>query len=491
MLFSKRENINFNIIFYLLGLLLLIESAFMCVPLAVCYIYEEFSEAANFLISIGVTAVSGFLMMLVTKSRNSDMGKREGILLTMLTWLVFSLFGMIPFIIGSSRLDLASAFFETMSGFTTTGVTAIYSVEDISHGLLMWRAITHLVGGMGIILFTLAVIPMLNKQGGIQLFNAEVTGITHDKVRPRISHTAKTLWMVYVVLSVALTALLWLGPMNLFDAICHSLSAISTGGFSTKNASIEAFNSDYVKVVMSIFMFLSGANFALLYKFAIGNRKALLTNDSFKWYAGVTFFAFLIIFVRLLLKDNYTDYTGLAIDTYFQTIAAITTTGFTGANYTQWHGIAIITIVVIMIFGSCAGSTAGGMKIDRLVLSIKSLRNELYKLLHPNTITAVRVNGKVMSQGLITKTGAFLACYTILVTIGVAILVETGVPFFDSIFACVSCISNIGLGYGETATSYGVITDVGKWTLSALMLLGRLEIFTIMIIFTRHFWNKE
>ncbi len=491
MIFTRRENINLNIIFHLLGLLLLIEAAFMCIPLIVCYIYSEYQDANVFLLSAGITAFTGLMMILLTKSHNNDMGKREGLLLTMLTWAVFSLFGMIPFILGSSHLDVASAYFETMSGFTTTGVSAITSVEDVSHGILMWRAVTHLVGGMGIILFTLAVIPMLNKQSGIQLFNAEVTGITHDKVRPRISHTAKSLWMVYVVLSTTLILLLWLGPMNLFDSICHAFSAISTGGFANKNASIDAYHSEYVKIVLSVFMFLSGANFALLYNAAMGNFKSLLKNDTLKWYLWITLGAFAIILLHLLFAKETNDYAGLVIDTLFQTITAITTTGFVGTYYAHWQGVAVIVLTAIMILGSCAGSTSGGVKIDRLVVIMRNLRNELYKLLHPNTITAVRVNGKVLSPSLITKTGAFFVLYTLLVFIGISILVETGMPLFDALFACISCTSNVGLGYGETLSSYAEVTDIGKWTLSTLMLFGRLEIFTIMIIFTRQFWNKE
>ena len=473
-------------------MLLMIEAAFMGVALGVCYIYGEYDDAICFIWSILTTLGAGGAMILIPrKSQGNDMGKREGILLTGLTWVIFSVFGMLPFIWGSPKLDVASAYFETMSGFTTTGVTTISAVESVSHGILMWRAITHLLGGMGIILFTLAVIPMLNKQSGIQLFNAEVTGITHDKVRPRISHTAKSLWMVYIVLSVTLIILLWLGPMNLFDAICHSFSTISTGGFSTKNASIEYYNSDYLKIVLSIFMLISGANFALLYKFAIGDRKALLKNDTTRWYLTIVAIAILIIGLKFILSGNYSTYVELAIDTTFQVIAAITTTGFTGSDYTSWTGLPIIVILFIMVLGSCAGSTTGGVKVDRFIVIVKNMRNELYKLLHPNTITTIRVNGKVLSYDLISKTGAFMSAYTVLAILGVTILEETGMTFFDSMFASISCLSNIGLGYGISGNSFADICATSKWTLSALMLAGRLEIFTILITFTKHFWNKE
>ena len=491
MIFPHKGNINFNVIFRILGLLLQIEAGFMLIPLAVCYIYSEYAESVSFLISIAITAGCGLLLMLLTKSRDNDMGKREGILLTALTWVLFSLFGMLPFIFGSADLDVASAYFETMSGFTTTGVSAIASVEDVAHGTLMWRAITHFVGGMGIILFTLAVIPMLNKKSGIQLFNAEVTGITHDKVRPRISHTAKSLWAIYFLLNSVLIVLLWIGPMNLFDSVCHAFSVIATGGFSTKNNSIEAYNSDYVKIVLSVFMFLSGANFGLLYYVVIGKPKSLFKNDTFRWYTYIVIGAVVIIAVRLWLTGRYPDVESLIVDTVFQVVTTITTTGFVGSDYLQWQGLAIMVILAIMIVGSCAGSTAGGFKIDRLVVFVRNFKNELYKIIHPNTVKAVRVNGKVLQPELVSKTNTFLLVYALLIFVGTAILTETGASFFDSLFMAISTLSNIGLGYGVSGSSFAGISDVGKWTMSVLMLLGRLELFTVLIIFTKHFWNKK
>ena len=294
MIFSNRIQININIIFRLSGMLLCIEALFMSIALIISIIYDERDDIIGLMWSSLITFGTGLLMSFLTKDKNSDMGKREGFLLTGITWLLFSIFGTLPFILCPTGLNVASAFFESVSGITTTGASVITDVENCSHGILMWRAISHFIGGMGIILFTLAVLPMLNKQSGVQLFNAEVTGITHDKVRPRISHTAKCLWIVYIALIVICAILLWFGPMNFFDAICHSLSAISTGGFSTKNLSIEGFNSDYIKIIMTIFMFLSGINFALLFNFAVGNRKALLKNDTFKWYSGITLLGFAI-----------------------------------------------------------------------------------------------------------------------------------------------------------------------------------------------------
>lgn len=490
MLFSKREHINFNIIFRLLGLLLFIEAGFMLIPMLTCLYYNEYPDFYSFMYSAGITIGAGLLIMLFTSSRNNNMGKREGILLTGLTWLFFSIFGALPFIFSPLDISISAAFFESTSGITTTGASVIPSVEQCSHGILLWRAITHLMGGMGIILFTLAVIPMLNKQSGVQLFNAEVTGITHDKVKPRISHTAKCLWLVYIVLSLALIVLLWLGPMNFFEAVCHSFSTMSTGGFSTKDASIEGFNSEYVKIVITIFMFFAGINFALLFNFATGNRKLLLKNDTFRWYLAIIFIAFAVICISLFIDSKNNPSTPVS-DVLFQVISALTSTGFTGSNYTEWQGIPINVVLITMIIGSCAGSTAGGVKIDRIMTIIKSMKNELYKTLHPNTILPIRVNGKVVPTELITKTGTFFSIFVILAIIGFMCLISINFSTYDAIFTTISCITNNGLGYKITSANFAAIPDVGKWVMSFLMIIGRLEVFTIIIIFTKAFWNKE
>lgn len=492
-MFSNRQHINIRTIIRLLGLLLLIEAAFMLAPLAVCYVYDELEEAKSFIYSIAITAASGLAITLFVRTQNNDMGKREGFLITSLTWVVFSLFGMLPFVFGNTHMSVSDAFFETMSGLTTTGVSAITSVEDASHGILMWRAITHFIGGMGIILFTLAVLPMLNKQSGIQLFNAEVTGITHDKIRPRISHTAKSLWMIYLVLNAALIALLWAGPMNLFDAVCHSFATISTGGFSTKNASIAAYDSIYINGVITFFMFLSGVNFALIFKATHGNFKALYKNDTFRWYLTITLVVFVLILTTLYFASPNQEIGKLVSTILFQTVSAITSTGFSVSDLTAWHGIALLSICFVIFTGACAGSTTGSVKVDRVVLIFKNLKSEVYKTLHPNTIVPIRVNEKVVSNDVITKVVTFLLFFIIFIFIGTMLLLATDpqMSLFDSFFAVLSCLCNNGLGHGFTASSYAGISAVGKWILSFLMLVGRLEVFTVIILFTRTFWSKE
>ena len=266
-----------------LGWLLLIEAIFMLLPLITCLLYNE-NDLFSFLISVGVTLAAGLIMTFCIKPSYTSMAKREGFLLTALVWVVFSLFGMLPFMLCSTPLSMTDAFFETMSGFSTTGATVYQSVDGLSHGINMWRCLTQWIGGMGIILFTLAVLPMLNHSGGMQMFNAEVTGITHEKLRPRISQTAKGLWAIYFILTVVIFFLLWIGPMDFFDSLCHAFSTMSTGGFSTRNDSIAYWDSNYVKIVVTVFMFLGGVNFALIFRAMHGDIKSLYRNDTFMSY---------------------------------------------------------------------------------------------------------------------------------------------------------------------------------------------------------------
>ena len=284
-MFQRKSQINFLALARVIGLLVVIEAAFMLIPMITSLIYGE-NDYKAFAITIGITLFVGALMMCIRPSR-TEMGKREGFLLTALTWVVFSGFGMIPFMIGDSKMTISDAFFEAMSGFTTTGATVMASIDHFSNGIHIWRCLMQWIGGMGIILFTLAVFPMLNHSGGMQMFNAEVTGITRDKLRPRISQTAKGLWLVYIVLTIILVGLLWLGPMNFFDSVCHAFSTMSTGGFSTRNESIGAWDSPYVKSVVTLFMFLGGVNFALLFKAATGHVGELWKSEVFRTYVYV------------------------------------------------------------------------------------------------------------------------------------------------------------------------------------------------------------
>lgn len=470
---------------------MMMEGVFMLFPLIACIVYGERDYQA-FGISAAVTIAVGASMTFLIRPERNDMAKREGFLLTALVWVVFSLFGMLPFILSETPLSVSDAFFEAMSGFTTTGATVLTSVEGLSHGLHLWRCLMQWLGGMGIILFTLAVIPMLNHSGGMQMFNAEVTGITHDKIRPRISQTAKGLWLVYIILSVVLFLLLWTGPMDVFDSICHALSSMSTGGFSTRNDSIAGWDSLYVKIVITVFMFLGGVNFALLFKACTGDVRGVWRNDTFRMYVKLIFVTYVLFVIAISVGGHVSSWMDVTINPLFQIVSTVTSTGYSVADFENWGAFVLALVFMLMFFGACAGSTSGGAKIDRMIYLVKNIRNELYRCIHPNAILSVRVNGKVIAPDIVSKVMAFLCLYVIIIMVGGIILTAFGIPLVDAFFSAFSCISNTGLGAGVTGYggSYEIIPDVGKWVLSMLMLIGRLELFTVLILFTRGFWCK-
>lgn len=488
---AVRKNVNILMVMRVVGWLMLFESAFMLIPLATALIYSE-QDYRAFLWAIAITAATGSVMAYAIRPHNTDMAKREGFLLTALVWVVFSTFGMIPFLICDHPMSVSDAFFESMSGFTTTGASILTSVEALSRSISMWRCLMQWIGGMGIILFTLAVIPMFNHSGGMQMFNAEVTGITHEKLRPRISQTAKGLWAVYFVLSAALCLLLWIGPMDFFDSVCHALSSMSTGGFSTRDDSVAAWDSTYIKIVLTIFMFLGGVNFALIYKAGTGNFKGLLHNDTLKAYLRIILCMYIAFAVTIAINGQANSISSVTIDPLFQIITTISSTGLTVSNFENWGSFIIALLFILMFFGACAGSTSGGAKVDRLLYLLKNTNNELYRSIHPNSIRSVRINDSIIPPETVDKVIAFLCIYVMIIALGGMVLTALNIPLVDAFFSSFSCVSNIGLGAGVTGYggSFEVIPPAGKWILSMLMLTGRLEIFTVLVLFTPAFWSK-
>lgn len=488
--FKHKAYINIRMLLRVIGWLLMVETGFMIIPCLVGLLYGEHSTV-DFLICIGITGgVSAILMSLKPKSR--EMGKREAIMLTALTWVILSLFGMLPFLLCGTHLNVTDAFFETMSGFTTTGASVLNTLTDVPHSILLWRCIVQWIGGLGIILFTLAVVPMLNYQGGMQLFNAEVTGITHDKLRPRISYTAKGLWTVYIILTATLTILLAFSKMDIFDAVCYGLSTMSTGGFSNSDMSLEDWNSLYIKSVMMIFMFLGGVNFALLFSVAQGKFKSLLKNDALRWYLIIILVCYLAFCLNIFLHGLGHEVEDYTIDPMFQVISILSSTGLTEPDFQNWGSLSIVVLIIMMFMGACAGSTSGGAKIDRFIVMFKFIRNEFYKMMHPNTVTTVCINRKGTGRDVVNKTLAFLFLYVIVIVIGGVVLVLLGMEAKDGFFCCLSAISNTGLGTATTGISgnYALVPPLAKWVLSFIMLTGRLELYTILLLFTPTFWKK-
>lgn len=484
--------INLRMLMRIMGWLLLIEAVFMLFPAMTCLFYGE-SDWLPFAATACVTGLTGFLLARYSNPTSEHMGKRDGYLLTAMVWIIFSLFGLVPFLFCSHPLDYSDAFFEAMSGFTTTGASVLNSVSHMSHGVHLWRAMMQWIGGMGIILFTLAVIPMLNHSGGMQMFNAEVTGITHDKIRPRISQTAKSLWLIYLILTFVLILLLWAGPMNLFQSVCHAFGTVSTGGYSTDDLGIAAWHdSVYVKSILIVFMFLGGVNFGLIYKTAHGDFAALRRNDVFVVYVRIVLLMLVLFAASIALQGQCNDWQSVTIDPLFQIVSTITSTGFTVNNFENWGAFVLALTFVMMFFGACAGSTSGGAKIDRILYLFKNADNELYRCLYPNSILSVKVNGKVVNPDLVSKVIAFLCIYMLLIVAGGMALTVFDVPIVDAFFSSFSCLSNTGLGAGITGygNNYDILPDAAKWILSALMLIGRLEIFTVLVLLTPAFWRR-
>ncbi len=490
MAFKSKSYINLPMLLRVIGWLLTIEAAFMLLPLITGLISGE-NQTLEFLISVGITAAAGGGMMSL-RPKSREMGKREAILLTGLTWVILSLFGMLPFLLCGTHMTITDAFFETMSGFTTTGASVLNSLTGVPRSILLWRCIIQWIGGLGIILFTLAVVPMLNYQGGMQLFNAEVTGITHDKLRPRVSYTAKGLWLVYISLTALLIVLLCFSEMNFFDAVCYGLSTMSTGGFSTSDMSIGEWNSLYVKIVVIIFMFLGGVNFTLIYRCVTGAGFKVWHNTVFKCYLAIIAICYLLLCLNLFSRGLVHNVSDITIDPLFQAMSIISSTGLTEPDFSDWGPLAVIILVVMMFTGACAGSTSGGAKIDRLVVLFKFLKNEFYKMMHPNAVTTVCINGKGTSYMVVQKVLAFLFLYVIVIMIGGTLLTMLGLPLVDSFFCALSAISNTGLGTDITGLSgnFALVPDGAKWILAFIMLIGRLELYTILLLFTHSFWRK-
>lgn len=488
---SNSRSVNIRKQLTLLGLLLIIEAAFMLLPLLVCIVRGE-SDWLPFSVSIAITAVCGLILRYSVKSRSENLGRKDGCMITCSVWILYSIFGMLPFILGSSHLNISEGFFEAMSGFTTTGATVIRDVEKCSHGLLIWRALTQWIGGLGIVLFTLTVIPSLNNSRGIFMFHAEVSGITHDKIGARIANTAKILWALYGILTLILILLLWLGPMNLFESVCHAFAAISTGGFSVHNDSIASYDSFYVKFVLSVFMFLGGVNFGLLFSAIRRSIKDLVNNDVFRTYIWLIIINYVITLISIFHAGNWSGWQSLTIDPVFHIISAMTSTGFGAGNFEAWGELALVMTILMMYFGACAGSTTGGAKLDRLLFLIKNLKVEVHRAVSPRSMKAVRINNQIISPENTNEIIAFLLIYSSLIIFGGVLLSAFDFPIVDAFFSSISCASNNGLGSGVTGVtgSYDFVPSVGKWVMSFLMLAGRLEIFALIMLVSPAFWKK-
>lgn len=487
------KDFNFRLVAKMIGSLLFIESLLLCIMAIIPIIYQE-NDARYFLISGGITCGFAALLYVLGLTAKPVLGKREGSVIVTFTWILFSLFGMLPFWLSGSIPSVTDAFFETMSGFTTTGASILNNIEELSHGILFWRSMTHWIGGLGIIVISLALLPLFG-YNGMQLFAAESSGPTKDKIHPKINETAKRLFAIYIILNVAETILLKFGGMNWFDAICHSLATIATGGFSTKQASIGYWNSPYIQYVIGTFMILSGINFSLYY-FAFKHKfEKIIGNEELKYYLIVLFTAIIIVFLSLIdftTTQTFTSIEGAFRDAFFTVSSLMTTTGFCTADYMHWKTFTWIILLLVMITGASAGSTSGGIKMVRIVIVAKYCYYEFKQIIHPNAILPVRYSGHLVKEDIITKILAFVILYLTTIAIGILVLSASGMGFQESIGGLITCLGGVGPGLGIVgpAGNYATIPEFSKWFLSFIMLVGRLELFTVFLLFTPTFWKK-
>jgi len=481
--------INKKIILQVMGLLLLIEGFFLGISSLVSLFYGQYDFTSLIITSL-ICFSTGIILWYLTKNADKNIGKREGYIIVSLVWVIFSLFGALPFVLSGAIPSYTDAFFETMSGFTTTGASILNDIEAIPHCLLFWRSLTQWLGGMGIIVLSIAILPMFGI-GGMQLFVAEVPGPTPDKLHPRIKETAKRLWGIYVLYTLAEIVLLKLGGMNWFDAVNHSFTTMATGGYSTKQASIAHFDSPFIHYVIILFMFLAGTNFTLSY-FALHFKFGkVFKNEEFRYYLGfVIIFTFIIASTLWFFGDFNIEKSFR--DSLFQVVSIITTTGFVTVDYLQWMPFLIVMIFALMFFGGSAGSTGGSIKIVRITLLLKNSYQELKRIIHPNAIIPVRINGKSVPPQIISNILAFVVFYMIISIVSSAIIASLGYDVETSLGAVAATLGNIGPGIGRVGPieNYAHIPDFGKWFLSFLMLIGRLELFTVIVLFSPSFWKK-
>ena len=484
--------VNFRLISKIIGSLLFVEAFFMSWCLVMALGYHE-DDVVAFLMSTLVTLVGGLLFLFFGHSAENSLSRRDAYVVVTAVWVVFSLFGMVPYLIHGTFNNVADAYFETMSGFTTTGASILDDVERLPHGMLFWRSLTQWIGGLGIVFFTIAILPSL-VGGNVKVFAAEATGPMRSKVHPKLSTNAKWIWSVYLLLTVACGLAFLCAGMPPFDAANYSMTTTATGGFSTHNDSTAFFQSGLIDYIAVLFMFLSGINFTLLYMSVIKFRwGSVLKSAEFRFYLTVVLLSTTLIGLLLYFRLDY-DWEYSLRTALFQVVSFITTTGLFNDNVGLWPHLTWIILGGLMFLGACAGSTTGGFKSIRGLMLLKVLGNEFRHILHPNAVLPVRLGDQSIPQGKLVSLLAFFTLCLLMVVVTASIMIVSGVDMVNSITIALSSMSNVGPSLS---------TDIGpqmswsqfpahiKWILSLLMLMGRLEIMTVLVLFTRSFWKEN
>lgn len=484
--------VNFRIVLKIIGQLLFLESALMMVCIVMSFCFRE-DDSMSFIMSFILTVCGGMLCKYFGRDADNSLSRRDAYLVVTLTWIVFSFFGMLPFLIGGYIPRIADAYFETMSGFTTTGATILDDVEHLPHAILFWRTLSQWIGGLGIVFFTIAILPSL-VGGNIKVFAAEATGPVRSKMHPRLSTNAKWIWSIYLFLTVVCCIAFWGAGMDWFDSVNYSMSTTATGGFSTHNDSTEFFHSPLIEYIGIFFQFVSGINFTLLYIVVFKHKlRELLTNTEFRLYILIVSIATCWIMWLLITRLGYDFERGFRC-ALFQVVSFITTTGLFNDNAGNWPHITWVILSICMFVGACAGSTSGGFKCIRGSMVLKVAQNELRRMLHPNAVLPIKVNGQNVSPSKVPSLLAFFAFYVLMCLISAMIMIISGIDNTNAVTIALSCMSNVGPTLGVEigpVMSWSSLPDSIKWICSLLMLMGRLEIMTVVVLFTRNFWKDN
>ena len=484
--------VNWRLISKILGSLLFIEAFIMLWCFAMAFAFKE-DDTMAFIMSAVLTAGSAFVFLYFGRSTNNALSRHDAYVVVSATWVVFSFFGMLPFLIHGSLTNVADAYFETMSGFTTTGATIIDDVERLPHGMLFWRSLMQWIGGLGIVFFTVAVLPSL-VGGSVKVFAAEATGPMRSKMHPRLSTSAKWIWSIYLLLSLGCGFSFWAAGMEWFDAVNYAMTTTATGGFSTHNGSTVFFNSEAIEYLSILFQFLAGINFTLLYlclfKFKFGS---FFKNAEFRLYITTILIATVLITYLLITRLHY-GYEPAFRSALFQVVSFMTTTGLSNDNAGMWPHMTWLILGLLMFMGACAGSTTGGFKCVRISMLLKVLRNEFRRILHPNAVLPVKLGQQSVPQDKLVSLLAFFTLYIVLILITAGIMIVSGIDITNSMTIAMSLISNVGAGLDTNigpVMSWADLSDNLKWLCSFLMLVGRLEIIAVLVLFTRSFWKEN
>ncbi len=484
--------VNWHIISKIIGSLLFIEAFFMAWCVGVSFYFQE-DDTLAFLMSMLITFGCAFLFLLMGRNARNSLNRHDAFVVVTAIWVIFSFFGMFPFLIHGSCTNVTDAYFETMSGFSTTGSSIFDDVERLPRGILFWRSLTQWVGGLGIVFFTIAILPSL-VGGSVKVFAAEATGPIKAKMHPRLSTTAKWIWSIYLLLTICCGLAFWIAGLDWFDALNYSMTTTATGGFSIHNDSLSYFKDPTVDYIAILFEFLAGINFTLLYiSIFKGRFKDLFKNSEFKLYISLVLLATAAIVTILLTQMDYALEQAFR-QGLFQVVSFMTTTGVFSDDVARWPHITWIILGGLMFVGACAGSTSGGFKCIRAVMTLKTLRNNFRQILHPNAVLPVKINGMSVPQSRIVALFAFFTLFMCMILVTAALMILSGVDTINSIVIALSCVSNIGPSLsndiGANITWSGM-PDYIKWALSLLMLMGRLEIMTVLVLFTRSFWKDN